>query len=176
MNYSYLIVLLLAFSCGVRAECQLVTSQQTVTYSPLSAMERQSAGGKTIRLPEKQLALNVICDKPQRVRLFFSSSLPRSNIFALGDSGEMKITAMTARVDDKEAMLASVSGANAVLTDSGHQQVDIALNGGIAFLNGDELTGQNISVTLAVNSEVKSASITDREKYRGNLQVKVEAQ
>lgn len=176
MKYLLSLMLLLAFSCGVKAECQLVTSQQTVSYGALSAMERQSAGGKAIALAEKQLMLNVMCDKPQRVRLFFGSSLSQGGNFALGEKGEMKFTAMKARVDGKEVLLAPVTSAHGGLTTAGNARVDIVLNEGIAFVSGDELIGKNMSVTLAVNANIKSAPITDRVKYRGNLQVKVEAQ
>ena len=176
MKHTLSLILLLAFSCGVKAQCQLITSQQTISYGSLSAMERQSAGGKAITLPEKQLTLNVMCDKPQRIRLFFGSSLPQGGNFALGEKGEMKFTAMKARVDDRDVLLAPVTSAHGELTAAEASQVDINLNDGIAFVSGDELTGKTMSVTLAVNANIKSAPISDRVKYRGNLQVRVEAQ
>lgn len=88
----------------------------------------------------------------------------------------MKFTAMKARVDDREVLLAPVTSAHGELTAAEASQVDINLNDGIAFVSGDELTGKTMSVTLAVNANIKSAPITDRVKYRGNLQVRVEAQ
>lgn len=78
MKHTLSLILLLAFSCGVKAQCQLITSQQTISYGSLSAMERQSAGGKAITLPEKQLTLNVMCDKPQRIRLFLDRHCRRA--------------------------------------------------------------------------------------------------
>lgn len=176
MKHNILPLLMLFCACGARAECQLVTSQQSVSYGALSAMDRQMAGGKAITLPEKQILLNVMCDNAQRVRLFFGSSLPQGNDFALGAQGKMTFTAMKARVDDKDVLLAPVRTSHGAVTSPGANTADIALNEGIAFVDGEELSGKNISVAIAVNSQVKSQSITDKVKYRGNLQVRLETE
>lgn len=176
MKYSLFLLMLLVFSFSVRSECQLIASQHSVSYGSLRAAERQAAGNKPVELPEKYLQIAVNCDKPQRVRLFFSSDLPQNNTFAFGQQGQMLITAMKATVDDREVLLAPVRTPDSALSSSGAQQLPITLNEGIAFVSGNEVEGKNMSFTVAVSAHFKNQSITENVKHRGNVRIKVEAQ
>lgn len=167
------LLLMLALPFSALSECQLVTSQQSVSYGTLSAAERQVA---QVELPERNLQLTVNCDKPQRVRLFFGSALSQNNEFAFGSQGKMKVTAMKAMVDNREVLLAPVKLPESAITTAGMTKMAVTLNEGAAFVSGDEVRGQHFSLTLAVSSHFKNQSVTEKVKYRGNLQIRVDAQ
>ncbi|MEG8137617.1 hypothetical protein, partial [Acinetobacter baumannii] len=99
---------LLAFSGALLAECELNSTQRSVDYLPVRPAERQQAGDKPVALPDKQFVLYVHCDKPQRIRLFFDSAYAQNGRFALGNHGEMNITAGQAVADDRDVMLVPV--------------------------------------------------------------------
>lgn len=167
---------LLAIPVQSWADCQLIASQQKITYSRLSAAERQQAGGQVITLPEKQLQVQVVCSEPQRIRLFVGSDLPQNGTFSLGSEGEMQITATSAYVDDQPVRLAPVQLNDAVPRTAGSAKLDVALNQGLAFVHGEEVTGKTASVSLRVVSTIKPGSITDRTTWRGNLNIKLDVQ
>lgn len=72
MKALILAVCAMAFSLHAMADCQLVSSQQKLSYGRMSAAERQAEGNTLIEMPEKQIVLNVICDEPSRIRLFLA--------------------------------------------------------------------------------------------------------
>lgn len=158
------------------AGCQLISSQQKVSYGRISAAERQAEGNNLVELPEKQIALNVVCDEPSRIRLFIGSNLPKGDGFGFGDNGVMQVTASNATVDDHNANLAAVRAGDASVTQGGIKEISPALNEGIAFVDGQELRGKTATVTLTLKPRFKSSAITDREVWRGNLRVRMDAQ
>jgi len=176
MKYRVALLMALALSFNVKSECQLMASQQTVSYGTLSAAERQAAKEQDVELPERHLQLTVNCDKSQRVRLFFSSSLPKNNAFAFGSEGRMKVTAMNAVVDDREVLLTPVRLPESAITNAGNNRMAVTLDEGAAFVAGDEVSGQHFSLTLAVSSYFKNQPVTEKMTYRGNLQIRVDAQ
>lgn len=164
---------LLAFSGALLAECELNSTQRSVDYLPVRPAERQQAGDKPVALPEKQFVLYVHCDKPQRIRLFFDSAYAQNGRFALGNRGEMNITAGQAVADDRDVMLVPVRSAGAPITAEAAKRSRIVLNQGIAFVQGEEIEASQLSVVLNVASMMESQAITDRVTYRGNLQIRV---
>lgn len=174
MNRCLFAVVVAFFSLSVNAECQLIASQTNVNYQRLSAAERQRS--KEIELPEKNITFSINCDTPQRIRLFFGSSLSAGGTFGFGEQGSMTIIAENAMMDNNNVRLTTVRKGDANVLAAGVMQAKAELNQGIAFVNGQELTGKVASVTLKVIPKLKSGSITEQATYRGNLQVKVEAQ
>lgn len=162
--------------CQSWAECQLIASQQKIVYTRLSPAERQQATGPWITLPEKQIQVQVNCSEPQRIRLFFGSDLPHNGTFSLGSEGEMLITAARAQVDDRPVRIASVNRSDTVLRSAGSETLQILLNEGLAFSNGDEVYGKNASVSLLVAARVKPGPVTEQTTWRGNLNIKMEVQ
>ena len=157
------------------ADCQIFASQQKVSWSKLSAAERQQAQGQAITLPEKQIQVQVVCTAPQRIRLFVSSDLAQNDTFALGPYGEMHIVASDAHVDDKSVRLAPVNGSEAISASGGSETADVALNQTLAFMDGQEVAGKTASVTFTIKSKVQPGSITEKTTWHGNLKIKMEA-
>ncbi len=162
--------------CQSLAECQLIASQQKIAYTRLSPAERQQATGPWITLPEKQIKVQVNCSEPQRIRLFFGSDLPHNGTFSFGSEGEMLITAAHAYVDDRPVRLASVNRADTVLRSGGSETLQVSLNEGLAFSNGDEVFGKNASISLLVATRVKPGPVTEQTTWRGNLNINLEGQ
>lgn len=158
------------------ADCQIFASQQKVSWSKLSAAERQLAQGQVITLPEKQIQVQVVCSAPQRIRLFIGSDAAQNNTFALGPLGEMHIVASQAHVDDKPVRLASVTASDAALASGGSETADVVLNQGLAFMDGKEVSSKTASVTFTVKSTVKPGSISEKTTWHGNLKIKMEVQ
>lgn len=158
------------------AECQLIASQQKIVYTRLSPAERQQATGPWVTLPEKQIQVQVNCSEPQRIRLFFGSDLPHNGTFSLGSEGEMLITAARAHVDDHPVRIASVNRSDTVLSSAGSETLQVLMNEGLAFSNGDEVYGKNASVSLLVAARVKPGPVTEQTTWRGNLNIKMEVQ
>lgn len=176
MKIRIIALFMVACSAQAMADCQLISSQTNITYGRLSAAERQIHGSNAIELPEKQITLNVTCDVPQRIRLFVGSSTPAGSAFGFGEQGSMSITAENAVVDNDNVRLAVVQKGDATVSASGTSHVALNLNQGIAFIDGQELVGKTASLTLKVIPQFKSGPVTERATYRGNIQVKVEAQ
>ncbi|MCU6676133.1 DUF1120 domain-containing protein [Leclercia tamurae] len=173
--YLLMVAALIAPTCSW-AECQLISSQQKVTYSKLSAAERQQAGSETISLPEKQIQLQVVCSEPHRIRLLLGSNLSQNGTFSLGEQGEMLITASSAYVDDQPVRIALVQSSDAIPQSGGSDKMTVALNQGLAFMNGGEIHGKTASVSLTVASKIKPGNITERTTWRGNLNIKLDVQ
>lgn len=158
------------------ADCQLIASQQKMTYSRLSAAERQQANAQFITLPEKQIQVQAVCSEPQRIRLFVGSDLSRNGTFSLGSEGEMQIIALNAHVDDRPVQLATVQMNDAIPRTGGSQQLNVVLNQGLAFITDEEVLGKTASVTFSVVSRIKPGTITERTTWRGNLNIKLDVQ
>ena len=176
MKALILAVCAMAFSLHAMADCQLVSSQQKLSYGRMSAAERQAEGNRLIEMPEKQIVLNVICDEPSRIRLFLGSNVPKGHEFGFGDNGVMRVTAAQATVDDRTVNLAAIHAGDPWVTNGGVREIAPALNEGIAFINGQELRGKTASVTFTIKPRFKSNHITDREVWRGNLRVRMDVQ
>lgn len=172
-----LLLMLVMSLCSAQAmaDCQLLQSQQQLSYGRLSAADRQTQGQR-VQLPEKQVVLNITCDAPQRIRLFTGSTTAEGGKFGFGDQGEMTVTAADAVVDNKSVRLVAVHAGDATQVATGTEKVTAHLNQGIAFVDGTELRVKTASVTLTIKPEFKSGSLTDRTLYRGNLRVRMEAQ
>lgn len=156
------------------AECQIFASQQKVSWSKLSAGERQQAKGHAISLPKKQIQVQVICEEPRRIRLFVGSNEAQNGTFSLGPDGEMQITASKAHVDDNAVRIAPISMADAVPRSAGSEELILSLNQGLALMNGNEAYGKRATVTFIVHSEIKPGSIVERTTWRGNLNIKMD--
>lgn len=167
---------LLAAPVSSWADCQLNASQQSVSYGRVSAAERQLANDGALTLPEKTVVINVLCDEPQRMRLMVGSSLPGSDRFTLGEAGEMQVMAASAYVDDRPVRIAVVPHADAAPASGGQAQQEVTLNQGLAFVDGAELRGKTASVSLTVHSRLKPTAIGEKTTWRGNLNLKLEAQ
>lgn len=176
MKMYMLMAAILAAPMSSLADCQIFTSQQKVSWSKLSAAERQQAQGQAISLPEKQIQVQVVCSEPQRIRLFIGSDLAQNDTFTLGPLGEMQIVASLAYVDDKPARLAAVNVSDAVPASGGSETSDVVLNQGLAFMSGKEISGKTASVTFTVKSKVNPGSITEQTTWHGNLKIKMEVQ
>ena len=174
MKKYILMAAVLAIPMSGWADCQIFASQQKVSWSKLSAAERQQA--QVITLPEKQIQVQVVCTAPQRIRLFIGSDAAQNNTFALGPLGEMHIVASQARVDDKPVRLASVTSSDAAPASGGSETADVALNQRLAFMDGKEVSGKTASVTFTVKSTVKPGSISEKTTWHGNLKIKMEVQ
>lgn len=175
MKSLYLIISLLALPASSLADCQLTASQQNISYGRISASERQLANDHVLTLPEKKIVINVVCDEPQRMRLVIGSTLSGGSKFTLGDGGEMQVIAASAYVDDRPVRIASVQSADDTPASGGQEQQEITPNQGMAFINGTEMRGQTVSVTLMVHSRLKPAVISEQTTWRGNLNIKLEA-
>lgn len=176
MKHVLLMVTLLAAPAFGQAECQIFSSQQKVSWSRLSAAERQQAQGQPISLPEKQIQVQVVCSEPQRIRLFIGSDLPQNGTFSLGTNGEMQIVASRAYVDDKPVRLAPVHISDAIPTSAGSETMDVTLNQGLGFMDGKEAYGKTASLSFTVMSTIKPGAITERTTWRGNLKIKMDVQ
>ncbi|MEB6380717.1 hypothetical protein MXM41_17545 [Leclercia adecarboxylata] len=176
MKHVLLMVVMLGTPALSWAECQIFSSQQKVTWSRLSAAERQQANGQAITLPEKQIQIQVVCSEPQRIRLFIGSERPQNGTFSLGPKGEMRVIASRAYVDDKPVRLVPVKVSDTLLTSGGNETLDIGLNQGLAFMNGQEAHGKTASLSLTVMSTIKPGAITERTTWRGNLRIKMDVQ
>lgn len=176
MKIALLTVALLTLPVSGWAKCQLTASQQKISYGRVSPAERQLAQNGVLALPEKNIVINVLCDEPQRIRLMTGSSLPGNGRFALGDEGEMQIVATSARVDDRPVHIATVQSADAAPASGGHEQQEIVLNQGLAFMDGAEVRGKTASVTLVIHSRLKQTSISEKTTWHGNLNIRLETQ
>lgn len=176
MRSLLLIVALCAAPVLSWAECQIFSSQQKVTWSRLSAVERQQANGQAILLPEKQIHVQVVCSEPHRIRLFVGSDRSQNGTFFLGPDGEMRIVASGARVDDKPVRLMSVNASDAIPGAGERETMDVTLNQGIAFMDGNEAYGKTATVLFTVMPTIKPGSITERVTWRGNLRIKMDVQ
>lgn len=176
MKKLLLMTVILAVPVTGLSECQLFSSQQKVSWSNLSAAERQQAKGQLISLPEKQIQVQVVCTQPQRIRLFLSSDLSQNATFSLGPQGEMQIVAARAHVDDKPVRLAPVNASEAFPASGGSETLNVALNQGMAFMDGTEAYGKTASVLFSVISKIKPGSITEKTTWRGNLKIKMDIQ
>lgn len=174
-QYVLMAAMLAAPACGW-AECQIFTSQQKVTWSNVSPAERQQANGQRLSLPEKQIQVQVVCREPQRIRLFPASDSPQNGSFALGPTGEMRITASQAYVDDKPVRIAPVAMHDAAPRSSGSDTFVITPNQGLALMDGTEVHGKTASVTLTVQSTIRPGSLIERTTWRGNLKIRMDVQ
>ncbi|URN98846.1 hypothetical protein NB069_19640 [Leclercia adecarboxylata] len=176
MKRHLLTIALFAVPAFSWAECQIFSSQQKVTWGRLSAAERQHANGEAISLPEKQIQVQVVCSEPQRIRLFVGSDRPQNGTFSLGPDGEMRIVASRARVDDKPVRLRAVNASEAIPVPGGSETLDITLNQGMAFIDGNEAYGKTATVLFNVMPTIKPGAITERVTWRGNLRIKMDVQ
>lgn len=176
MKSCVLMVMALMAPINVWAECQIFASQQKVTWSTMSAAERQQAKGQAISLPEKQIQVRVICREPHRIRLFPGSDLQQSGTFSLGSNGEMRITASHARVDDKSVRIAPVQLSDATPPSVGSETLVMTPEQGLAFMDGHEVYGKTASLTLTVLSKIKPGTLTERTTWRGNLNIRMDVQ
>lgn len=167
---------LLTLSLSSWADCELTSSQQSVSYGRVSAAERQLAKENALNLPEKKIVINVLCDEPKRIRLMIGSVLPGSENFLLGDGGEMKVFASDALLDDRPVRIAAIQHGEAMPASTGQERQQVTLNQGLAFINGTEARGKTASVTLTVQSQLKPKTITERTTWRGNLNITLETQ
>lgn len=160
-----------------RADCQIASSQQKVTWNKISPSERQQAKGEDISLPEKRITVQVACSQPQRIRLFLSSNdIQTGSAFGLGTGGTMNVIASDAYVDGKPVRLISVRSDSEVLTAEGVKETEVYVNQGLAFTDDKEVSGSSASVAFTVTGKIKPGAITESTTWRGNMSVRMEVQ
>lgn len=170
------LALLLACPNLVLAECQLTASQQNLAYGKMSPAERQSQKTTKITLAAKKVVVQVTCDTPSRIRLFISSHLPSGDRFGFGTRGTMNISAINGYLDDRAVKLSKVRTAIDAVSDAGQSSVTLAVNDGLAFVDGSELSGRQATVIFSVIPSFEKEPITDSTAYTGHLNIRVEAQ
>lgn len=151
-----LCILWAGLAAGAHAEnCQIQLSDTTVDYGSLTraGIIGKSAAGPNVSLGDRQMTLNVMCQKATKIHLIVRGSTGQEN-FKFGDSGQFKMLLSDALLDGQQANLQSVQISDKQSLEPG---ATLAVTPGtelVPSIAGQQVTGKNLSLQVRINAEV----------------------
>ncbi|MCU6252344.1 hypothetical protein KWH86_18360, partial [Enterobacter cloacae] len=137
-------------------ECQVVSSVKSINNGLLrrEAMREVSTdiAGKTYRgyaSSEREIQVSVICPDARKIRLQVDGPARGNKAYRFSDNGVLKITAKEARMDNGAVQLAAVPRGAAQVT-AGAAEVTLPPDTSLVAVNGSEVAGKQLVVTLSV--------------------------
>ncbi|HAS1027790.1 DUF1120 domain-containing protein [Enterobacter cloacae] len=136
--------------------CQVASSVKNIEYGRLRRESLREARtdieGKSYKgyaSIERDIQVTVICPDERKIRLSVDGPARGSKAFRFSDNGAMRIIAKEARVDSGVVQVAVVPRGSELLT-AGASETALPPGMSLAALNGQEVTGKQLVVTLSV--------------------------
>ncbi|WP_061706494.1 DUF1120 domain-containing protein [Pseudenterobacter timonensis] len=161
--------LLLFCQAAVAAdECQIISGTQQINHGRF--IQEEMRAGKTnvqgvsydwLATQTRTFDVTVLCDKPQKIRLYFDGPARKSTLFRFGQRGVLDLRVKNARIDDRTVQIATGSR-GAVLTE-GANTVAVRPGFGVAPYDGQEIAGRQFMVTVELTTYLSPKAFQTRD-------------
>lgn len=159
---------LLSHSVLANDGCQIISGTQQVDYGRFIRDDMRS--GKTdvdgiayqwLAAQTRTFDVTVLCDEPQKIRLFIDGPARKNTVFRFGQNGAINLKVKNGRMDDRSVQLAT--GARGATLTQGADSQTVKPGFGIAPFDGQVLTGRQFVVTVEVTTYLSQKAFQSRD-------------